>query len=241
MMRGQLFLFDKPAAPPYSSRQGVRLLIVFLLLEAMVRPSLHLVAVRLGWTGYLWWTGVKIVVLMLTASLLVTGFAKVRLAELGLRGWSRWSPTEKHFFPQIMVITLVIFGFTASSGIAALWGRHDLGPILVFVCVPQLIWGFYQEFVYRGIVQTELVRRWGAGPGILAGNLIFTFGPLHFYHFALARLHPSHLLIFPAIFAIGLYFAVVYQRSGNLWIVGTLHGVGDSFIDGLDIVAQMPG
>jgi membrane protease YdiL (CAAX protease family) len=240
VLRGQLFLFDMPSERAYSSRQGVRLLIVFLFLEALARPSLDLGGARLGLTSHIWWMGVKIAFLMLTAWLLVTGYAKVRLAELGLRGWSLWTRTEKHFFPQIMIITLVVFGFNASSGIAALWGRRDVGRILVFVCVPQLIWGFYQEFVYRGIVQTELVRRWGTWPGILVGNLIFTFGPLHFYHFALARHHPAHLWIFPAIFAIGLYFAVVYHRSGNLWIVGTLHGVGDWFIDGLGIVARIP-
>jgi uncharacterized protein len=240
VVRGQLFLFDQAPTPAYSSRQGAWLLVIFLFLEVILRRSLELGGAHLGLTSHIWWLGLKIIVLMMTACLLVTGVAKVRLVELGLRGWSRWTTTEKHFFPQIMVITLLVFGFTASSEIAAFWGRNDVKRILVFVCVPQLIWGFYQEFVYRGMVQTELVRRWGAWRGILSGNALFTFGPLHFYHFGLARYHPSHLLIFLAIFAIGLYFAVVYHRSGNLWIVGTLHGVGDWFIDGSDIVARMP-
>jgi membrane protease YdiL (CAAX protease family) len=118
--------------------------------------------------------------------------------------------------------------------------RHDLWQIALFVFVPQVVWGFYQEFVYRGLVQTELVRRWGTWPGILASNLIFTFGPLHLYHFGLARHDLSHLWIFMAIFSIGMYFAVLYHRSGNLWITGLLHGVGDFFIDGLNQVARMP-
>jgi len=36
--RGQLFLFDQPKAPTYSSRDGLRLLMVFLFLEGIVRP-----------------------------------------------------------------------------------------------------------------------------------------------------------------------------------------------------------
>jgi hypothetical protein len=51
----------------------------------------------------------------------------------------------------------------------------------------------------------------GGWRAIPAGNLIFTFGPLHACHFGLARHHPAHCWIFAAIFAIGLYFAPVAQ------------------------------
>jgi membrane protease YdiL (CAAX protease family) len=51
------------------------------------------------------------------------------------------------------------------------------------VFLPYLLWGFYQEVMYRGILQTELVRRWGPLWGILVSNSLFTFGPLHFYRF----------------------------------------------------------
>jgi len=90
-----------------------------------------------------------------------------------------------------------------------------------------------QELLYRAILQTELVRRWGALRGILVANVIFTFGPLHMYHFGLARANYGHLWIFAAIFGIGLYFAAVYERSRNLWMVGLLHGLGDWFLVGL--------
>ena len=97
------------------------------------------------------------------------------------------------------------------------------------IILPYLVWGFYQELVYRGILQTELVRRWGAVRGILVSNLVFTFGPLHFYH--LSRSYAS-LPTFAGIFAVGLFFGALFERSGNLWIVGTLHGLGNAYIDG---------
>ncbi len=100
----------------------------------------------------------------------------------------------------------------------------------------QMIWGFYQEYLYRGLLQTELVRRWGAVAGILVSNLLFTFGPLHAYHLWIGVNAPSHLFIFVAIFAIGLYFGVLFQSSKNLWIIGILHGLGDFFIDGLPVL-----
>jgi len=35
------------------------------------------------------------------------------------------------------------------------------------------------------------------------------------------------------IFAIGLFFGVLFRRSGNLWIVGIFHGLGDWYIGGV--------
>jgi membrane protease YdiL (CAAX protease family) len=95
-----------------------------------------------------------------------------------------------------------------------------------------LLWGFYQELIYRGILQTELVRRWGAVPGVLVANLLYTFGPLHFYHFFKGSAAASAIM-FASIFAIGLFFGVLFHRSRNLAMVGLFHGLGDWYITGV--------
>ena len=170
---------------------------------------------------------------------LVIRFARMQLSQLGLYSWFRWSKTEKFYLLQIVPIAIVVFSFFVSGSLKALWARPNLWEIGLFIFVPKMIWGFYQEFLYRGVLQTELVRRWGARMGILVSNVVFTFGPLHAYHFRVARVNPSHLWIFAAIFAIGLFFALIFRRSGNLWIVGIMHGLGDWFIDGLAEVSRM--
>ena len=38
--------------------------------------------------------------------------------------------------------------------------------------------------------------------------------------------------MYAAIFAIGLYFALVFHRSGNLWIVAIMHAIGNAYIVG---------
>jgi membrane protease YdiL (CAAX protease family) len=38
--------------------------------------------------------------------------------------------------------------------------------------------------------------------------------------------------MFAAIFVIGLFFAVLFHRSGNLWIAAVFHGLGTAFILG---------
>ena len=96
--------------------------------------------------------------------------------------------------------------------------------------VPYLFYGFYQEVVYRGILQSELVRRWGALAGILVSNLLFTFGPLHWHY--LSSPASRAVPLYAATFAIGLFFGLLFWRSGNLWMVAVSHGIGNAYIVG---------
>ena len=240
LWRGQLFLFDTPHASSYSSQQGTRILAAFVLLEFAVRPLLRAGAGRWGIASRPWWLLFEMSFLAVLACWPVVWFTRVCLSQLGLYSWSGWSQIEKLYFPQIVLISLAVFSFFVSAELKALWSRHDLWKIGLYVFVPQVMWGFYQEFLYRGLLQTELIRRWGTLSGILVSNVIFTLGPLHAYHFVLARGNPAHLWIFAATFSIGMFFAVLFKRSGNLWIVAVLHGLGDWFIDGLAQVSRMP-
>ena len=186
-----------------------------------------------------WWPLIKVSFLTVLVCGLVVYFAGVRLSQLGLYSWLRWSKTEKFYFLQILPVSIIVFSFFTSASLKALWARPNLWAIGLVIFAQQMIWGFYQELLYRGLLQTELVRRWGSLTGILVSNLVFTFGPLHAYHFLAAQKNPSHLWIFAAIFSIGLLFAILYKRSGNLWIIGFMHGLGDWFLDGLAQVSKM--
>jgi uncharacterized protein len=237
-LRGQLFLFDAPTLPALSSTQRWRLAAIFLTLEFLVRPLLRLAAHALGSATKPWVALLQMVLVTAAACLLILTFAKVPFSQLGLRSWSRCTRIEKLYFIEIVPFTLAIFVIAQFTTIKFLVVR-PVTHLLVTVLIQQMLWGFYQELLYRGIVQTELVRRLGAVWGILASNLVFTFGPLHFYHFALSRNDPTHLWIFAGIFAIGLYFALLYHRSRNLWMIAILHGIGDFFIDGLNQIVRI--
>jgi len=88
-----------------------------------------------------------------------------------------------------------------------------------------LLWGIVQELIYRGLLQTELVRRLGSITGVVIANLVFTFGPLHFNYFGLGTDSGPRWGMFAAIFGIGLLFGLIYRRSGNLWIPALMHGI----------------
>jgi membrane protease YdiL (CAAX protease family) len=234
-LQGHIFLFETKCPPAYDSSAGLRLLLIFILLEGVIGPRLSLfnffgLPLPPAW--------LRLLALFVLAILLVRFFAGVRLAQIGLYPWREWTVTEKSYFIQVLVIANVVFGILFADRFRMI--LTDLGlwwhPAVIVVST-NLLWGFHQELVYRGILQTELVRRWGSLPGILVSNFLFTVGPLHFYHFSngvTGRVLP----LFIGIFLIGLFFGVLFRRSGNLAIVGILHGLGNCYIDGLGTLGR---
>ena len=225
--RGHVFRFGTKTSPTYDPSAGFRLLLIVLLLEGVIGPRLSLFSL-LGLPVPPSW--LRVPLLLSSALLLVRFVAGLALSQIGLYRWREWSRIEKSYFVQTFVIANVVFGVLFVDRWRAILAEPSLWGHVGLLLATSFLWGFYQEVVYRGILQTELVRRMGSVGGILVGNFLFTFGPLHFYHFYNAS---SALPMFAGIFAIGLFFAVLFQRSGNLWMVAIFHGLGDSYISGM--------
>ena len=224
--RGHALRFEPRSAPGDEAPAGARLLLVFLGLEGVLGPRFSLLAWLHLPVPPVW---VRVPLLLAVSLLSVRFIAGLKLAQIGLHPWRRWNATEKSYFFQVVLIANVVFGVLFADRLRAILAGPSLLARVGTVFVPYFLWGFYQEVMYRGILQTELVRRWGPLPGILISNGLYTFGPLHFYHFA----HTSPAApIFAAIFAIGLFFALVFWRSGNLWLVAVFHGIGNTYIEG---------
>jgi len=224
--RGHAFLFNRSRVATYNESTGRRLLLIFVILEGVIGPRLSLlnwlhVTVPAPW--------VRIPLLLVLALVLVRYFAGLEFSQIGLVRWRHWTAIEKSYFVQVVVIANTVFILILSDQLHSAITEPGFAVRLVTDILPYLIWGFYQELVYRGILQTELVRRWGAVRGILASNVLFTFGPLHFYHFSRSA---ASIPTFVGIFVTGLFFAILFERSRNLWMVGVFHGMGNAYIDG---------
>lgn len=217
-LRGHALLFDHKRAPRYDASLGLRLLSTAVVLEVarlgLVKwfypalPLLGLIPIFLG-----------------IALLSIPLVARVRFSQIGFRPWREWSLTEKSYFVQVLVIANVVFPLVFAARLKAILSQPNALSIIASVFVPYLFYGFYQEVVYRGMLQSELVRRWGAFAGVLMANVLYTFGPLHWNHFT-----PMNVPMFASIFAIGLFFGILFHRSGNLWIVAVIHGIGNAYI-----------
>ena len=101
------------------------------------------------------------------------------MASIGLRRFADWTRLERLYFFQVAPLAALVFGIAFSNRLAGLIEQHGLVGFLLFSALAGIAWGMVQEFIYRGWLQTELSRRFGAATGILAANLAFTFGPLH--------------------------------------------------------------
>jgi len=220
-LRGHLLRFDGRPAPTYPPGIGHRLLLTAAVLET----------IRIGAIAWLhpeiplWVLLPSLVGLALLSVPVASGLA---LDQIGFRGWRSWSVTERSYFLQVLVIASVVFPLLLGSPFADSDSPAGTPTRFWTVFVPYLFYGFYQELVYRGMIQTELVRRWGSAIGILAANTLYTFGPLHWSHFAAVR--SFAVPMFAGIFAIGLFFGVLFHRSGNLWLAATFHAIGNAFI-----------
>lgn len=218
--RGHFLLFDRTPGLDYDPSAGIRLLFAAVAVEAF-----RLVAVR--------WLYPTVPLLILVPLFLITALLSVRfltgmrLSQIGFRPWREWTATEKSYFVQLLVIANVVFPLVFAARLKAILGQPNTLTIAATVFVPYLFYGFYQEVVYRGMIQSELVRHWGAFVGILVANVLYTFGPLHWNYFS-----PVNVPMFASIFAIGLFFGILFRRSGNLWIVAVMHGIGNAYIVG---------
>jgi membrane protease YdiL (CAAX protease family) len=92
-------------------------------------------------------------------------------------------------------------------GYAALWG-------LVFLCV-----GFFEEFFFRGYMQSTLASGIGFWPA--ATMLSAAFGALHLRN---GGEGPVGAL---SVFVIGMLFCLTLRRTGNLWFAVGLHASFD--------------
>ena len=220
--RGYLLLFDRREAPSYSPTTGVALLFAFCFLEYLIGPRASI----LHWFGVSQPpTWVRIMVLSAIA-MLATVLARAKLSDVGLIPFSRWRAAETIYVGQVVLVAAAIFMFI---NLATPRAQPAAAMQLVAIsAATEIIWGFYQELIYRGLLQTELARRFGAIAGIVVANVLFVFGPLHFYEFSGSSTPLSKAIFFSATFAIGLIFGYIALRTRNVIFVGILHGVGDA-------------
>lgn len=222
-VRAHTWRFEAPLAPTYGEAVGIRVLVAFLVVGVGLLFALRFVSDAAGVRG-LPAANLGFVVALLAAFFVTQrAFVGMPMAGVGLRRFADWTRRERLFFLQVVPLAAVAFAIVFGDHLLTLLKQHGLAGFLLFSVLTGLIWGMVQEFFYRGWLQTELTRRFGATAGLLAANTVFTFGPLHLnYLVGPAGVRWGGLV---AVFGIGLFFGIVYCRSGNLWIPAVLHGL----------------
>ena len=218
-----MLMFESPLAPDYSNAIGRRILLSFIGVALGVFPALKF-AVREAGLLETPISQTLLVLALLAVFLLVhAAFVRAPLAAVGLRSYASWSQGERLYLTQVVPLAVIGFSLVFQDHLLNLLDRHGYIGFIVFSVLTGLGWGAVQELLYRGWLQTELTRRFGALCGLLVSNTVFALGPLHTN--LLSASGVLHWWTIAAVFAVGLFFAVIYYRSGNLWIPAALHGL----------------
>lgn len=222
-VRAHTLKFTTPLASTYGDAVGIRVLLSFIAVGAGVFFALRFAADLAGVRG-LPAANLGFVVALLAAFVLAQRlFVRAPMAEVGLRRFADWKRLERLYFFQVVPLAAAGFTIVFRDRLLGLVEQHGLAGFLLFSVFTGLAWGVVQEFLYRGWLQTELTRRFGATVGLLAANVAFTFGPLHLNY--LVEPDGARWGVLATVFGIGLFFGIVYRRSGNLWIPAVLHGL----------------
>ncbi len=222
-VRAHALIFETPLAPSYGNAAGIRMLVAFLVVGVVMFLALRFVAAAVGVRGSPA-ANLGFVVALLAAFVVAQrAFVGLPMAAVGLRRFADWTLRERLYLLEVVPLAAVVFAIVFANRLLALLDKHGFAGFLLFSVFTGLLWGIVQEFLYRGWLQTELTRRFGAMAGLLVANLAFTFGPLHLNYL----LEPAGVRWggLAAVFGIGLFFGIVYYRSGNLWIPAVLHGL----------------
>lgn len=144
----------------------------------------------------------------------------IGIKKLGIRQW------------------LVLFSFVICSVGGQLIPKMTAGEqipwhLLPIGIVPLIMTTFFEEFLFRGFVQSRIDQQFGYIPAILVSGAMFSLYHLGYPGF---RRWEDILLLF----AVGLGFAVAYKLSGNHLIVSYFVNLPNAFVTYILKYEQFP-
>lgn len=155
------------------------------------------------------------------------------------------------FLISLVAVTMASIG--AESG-------NDLQPVLMIIIyfLSMLSIGLVEEFAFRGIIAQALIEHYGTSrAGVWRATIIggAIFGVAHISNIFSAS--PLGVLVQAAVATVlGMLFAAIYYRTGNLWICVLLHagldagsllesglygtGTIDEYVSSFELINLMP-
>lgn len=225
LLRGHLLWYERRDGPGHSARAGLFLLLAFALLEYAIGPRMHGVA-ALGLAPPPVGLRTLILFVLLLIAVKLTG---AKWADAGFIPLPQWRAAEWAYLLQALIAATVLFYVLFGARLELAQSTPSAWQAIGIYVFTQMLWGFYQEAVYRGLLQTELTRRFGAVAGVILANIAFTFGPLHLYYLRDMTNPASAAIMLGSIFLMGLVFGFIFARARNVWLIGILHGIGAVF------------
>ncbi len=194
--------------------QVITIGVFFVLPYFPLVPGAPVVDTRIGLLGNSIITDLADVMTALSLYWLIARPLGVRVPIIGRRDDRTWSVMLG--LSALLAAVIVTWernpGLTLDSGLPLHWDFMVTGPMMLVVA-------FCEEYVFRGVMLTLSVRRWGAVRGVLLTSLVFAA-----FHWGLLISpyrdllpHLSLILIqMMLLFITGLFLSYIYLRTGAL-------------------------
>lgn len=146
---------------------------------------------------------------------------KKSLSVLGLM------PTQLRFFQ--FALLFVVAGICCTSGflMRMLYGeRWTVNPSVTFSQLLEAVWWniksvLYEELIFRAAILYILIKRLGAGWGIVLTSI--AFGIYHWFSFEILGNVPAMVMIFFVTGAMGLVLAYAYWKTRSMYAAIGIH------------------
>ncbi|MCI0695166.1 CPBP family intramembrane metalloprotease [candidate division KSB1 bacterium] len=230
-------LFKSPISTHWQSLakwQAVALVFVGIILEIpvrwIVRPDIPYMLPVNPWFNLPLRIAIEVgfvlVILPLASAM------KISYRALGIprRRWTRW---EWIAFVVVGAIELAVVISIAGHRWPKLFAAGVFGRALLWVFA-EFFFGFNQEFIFRGVMMTGLLRLTTPLQATLLNTFLFLIGPLHGPGlWMLAGKNPvAATWMLAGVVATGLFFSWLRYRSDNVVLCGLLHGLVNGFLNG---------
>lgn len=123
----------------------------------------------------------------------------------------------------IVLISFVVFSVGGQIIPKVIRGETICWNVLPIAILPLIMTTFFEEFLFRGFLQTRLEKQFGAIVAIIVSGLLFAL-----YHFGYSGFrNVSDILL---LFAVGIGFATAFKLAKNNLIVSYFVNLPNAFI-----------
>jgi membrane protease YdiL (CAAX protease family) len=164
---------------------------------------------------YIFYTGVYGLLLSVIVPVIYVHKSKESLASLGIKRLRK-----KQVIVIFIFVVLSIAGQLVPLHLQAIPVHYELLQVCV---IPLILTTFFEEFLFRGFMQSRFEKEYGTIPTLLLSGLMFSL-----YHIGYPGFRTMNDLLI--LWTVGLGFALSFKLSGNNLIVSYLVNLPNAFV-----------
>ncbi len=133
----------------------------------------------------------------------------------------------------IVLFSFVLFSIGGQIIPKTITGEQMSWNVLPIAILPLIMTTFFEEFLFRGFIQTRIEKEFGYGIAIIISGLLFSLYHLGYPGF---RTFSDIMLLF----VVGIAFAIAFKLSNNNFVVSYFVNLPNAFVTYILKYSQFP-